>query len=36
VSVEGRNVEMDQCEEARDEISFRQLDRMKDVGTEED
>ncbi len=36
VSVQGRNVEMDQCEEARDEISFRQLDRMKDVGTEED
>ncbi len=36
VSVQGRNVEMDQCEDARDEISFRQLDRMKDVGTEED
>ena len=36
VSIEGRNVEMDQCEDARDEISFRQLDRMKDVGTEED
>ncbi len=36
VSIQGRNVEMDQCEEARDEISFRQLDRMKDVGTEED
>ncbi len=36
VNIEGRNVEMDQCEDARDEISFRQLDRMKDVGTEED
>ncbi len=36
VSVQGRNVEMDQCEDARDEISFRKLDRMKDVGTEED
>ena len=36
VSVEGRNVEMEQCEEARDEISFRQLDRMKDVGTEDE
>ena len=36
VSVEGRNVEMDQCEEARDEISYRQLDRMKTVGTEDE
>ena len=36
VSVEGRNVEMEQCEEARDEISYRQLDRMKDEGTEEE
>ncbi len=35
VSIEGRNVAMDQCEDARDEISFRQLDRMKDVGTED-
>ena len=35
VSVQGRNVEMGQCEDARDEISFRQLDRMKDVGTED-
>ena len=35
VSIEGRNVEMDQCEDARDEISFRQLDRMKDEGTED-
>jgi len=34
VGVEGRNVEMDQCEEARDEISYRQLDRMKNEGTE--
>ena len=36
VSIQGRHVEMGQCEDARDEISFRQLDRMKDVGTEED
>ncbi len=36
VSIQGRNVEMDQCEDARDEISFRQLDRMKTEGIEED
>ena len=34
VQVEGRNVEMEQCEEARDEVPFRQIDRMKTVGTD--
>ncbi len=36
VQIKGRNVEMEQCEEGRDEISYRQLDRMKDEGTEEE
>lgn len=36
VSVKGRNVEMAQCEEGRDEISYRQLDRMRTVGTEDE
>ncbi len=35
VSVEGRNVEMEVCEEARDEVSYRKLERMKTIGTEE-
>ena len=36
VGVEGRNVEMEQCEEARDEVSYRQLERMRDEGREEE
>lgn len=36
VKVEGRNVEMDQCEDGRDEINFRKLDSMKDERTSDD
>ena len=35
VGINGRNVEMEQCEEARDEISYRQLDRLRNEGREE-
>ena len=36
LKVEGRDVEMEQCEDGRDEINFRKLDRMKDEQTSED